>query len=201
MIYKVGKAAKLLGVSRVTLQKWDREGKLVANRNETNRRYYTDEQINNFLRKPRIELNRIVAYCRVSSPNQRPDLKNQRKCLEEFCKASGIANVDYLEEIGGGLNFNRPVFLEIIHEITVGRISKLIVAHKDRLCRFGFELIKNLCDLNNCELLVVNVEQLSPEQEMVQDLMTIIHCFSSRLYGLRNYRKTLQKALGQKSEE
>lgn len=201
MIYKVGKAAKLLGVSRVTLQKWDREGKLVANRNETNRRYYTDEQINNFLRKPRIELNRIVAYCRVSSPNQRPDLKNQRKCLEEFCKASGIANVDYLEEIGGGLNFNRPIFLEIIHEITVGRISKLIVAHKDRLCRFGFELIKNLCDLNNCELLVVNVEQLSPEQEMVQDLMTIIHCFSSRLYGLRNYKKTLQKALEEKQPE
>ena len=201
MIYKVGKAAKLLGVSRVTLQKWDRDGKLVANRNETNRRYYTDEQINNFLRKPRIELNRIVAYCRVSSPNQRPDLKNQRKCLEEFCKASGIANVDYLEEIGGGLNFNRPIFLEIIHEITVGRISKLIVAHKDRLCRFGFELIKNLCDLNNCELLVVNVEKLSPEQEMVQDLMTIIHCFSSRLYGLRNYKKTLQKALEEKQPE
>ena len=198
MIYKVGKAAKLLGVSRATLQKWDRDGKLVANRNETNRRYYTDEQINNFLRKPRIELNRIVAYCRVSSPNQRPDLKNQRRCLEEFCKASGIANVDYLEEIGGGLNFNRPIFLEIIHEITVGRISKLIVAHKDRLCRFGFELIKNLCDLNNCELLVVNVEELSPEQEMVQDLMTIIHCFSSRLYGLRNYGKTLQKALEEK---
>jgi predicted site-specific integrase-resolvase len=201
MIYKVGKAAELLGVSRVTLQKWDREGKLVANRNETNRRYYTDEQINNFLRKPRIELNRIVAYCRVSSPNQRPDLKNQRKCLEEFCKASGIANVDYMEEIGGGLNFNRPIFLEIIHEITVGRISKLIVAHKDRLCRFGFELIKNLCDLNNCELLVVNVEKLSPEQEMVQDLMTIIHCFSSRLYGLRNYKKTLQKALEEKQPE
>lgn len=201
MIYKVGKAAKLLGVSRVTLQKWDRDGKLVANRNETNRRYYTDEQINNFLRKPRIELNRIVAYCRVSSPNQRPDLKNQRRCLEEFCKASGIANVDYLEEIGGGLNFNRPIFLEIIHEITVGRISKLIVAHKDRLCRFGFELVKNLCDLNNCELLVVNVEELSPEQEMVQDLMTIIHCFSSRLYGLRNYRKTLQKALEEKQPE
>lgn len=201
MIYKVGKAAKLLGVSRVTLQKWDREGKLVANRNETNRRYYTDEQINNFLRKPRIELNRIVAYCRVSSPNQRPDLRNQRKCLEEFCKASGIANVDYMEEIGGGLNFNRPVFLEIIHEITVGRISKLIVAHKDRLCRFGFELVKNLCDLNNCELLVVNVENLSPAQEMVQDLMTIIHCFSSRLYGLRNYKKTLQKALEEKQPE
>lgn len=201
MIYKVGKAAKLLGVSRVTLQKWDREGKLVANRNETNRRYYTDEQINNFLRKPRIELSRVVAYCRVSSPKQRPDLKNQRKCLEEFCKASGIANVDYMEEIGGGLNFNRPIFLEIIHEITVGRISKLIVAHKDRLCRFGFELIKNLCDLNNCELLVVNVENLSPEQEMVQDLMTIIHCFSSRLYGLRNYKKILQKALEEKQSE
>ena len=200
MIYKVGKAAKLLGVSRATLQKWDRDGKLVANRNETNRRYYTDEQINNFLRKPRIELKRIVAYCRVSSPNQRPDLKNQRKCLEEFCRASGIANVDYLEEIGGGLNFNRPIFLEIIQEITVGRISKLIVVHKDRLCRFGFELIKNLCDLNNCELLVVNVESLSPEREMVQDLMTIIHCFSSRLYGLRSYKKTLQKALEEKQQ-
>lgn len=195
MNYKLGKAAKIIGVTTVTLQRWDREGKLVANRTDTGRRYYTDEQLNKFLHKTKSAPNRIIAYCRVSSQNQKLDLKNQRVCLEDFCIARGFSDTEFIEEIGGGLNFNRPRFLEIINGITAGRVSKLIVAHKDRLCRFGYDLIRNICESHGCELIVVNIERLSPEQEMVQDLMTIIHCFSSRLYGLRNYKKTLQRAL------
>lgn len=200
MNYKAGKAAKLIGVTVQTLQRWDREGVLKAFRTDTNRRYYTDEQLDRFLNKPIKTPDRIIAYCRVSSQNQKPDMKNQRECLENFCISRGLTGTEFIEEIGGGLNFNRPRFLEIINSITAGRVSKLVVAHKDRLCRFGFELIKNICDANGCELIVVNIEKLSPEQEMVQDLMTIIHCFSSRLYGLRNYKKTLQRALQRKEE-
>lgn len=93
------------------------------------------------------------------------------------------------------MNFKRPKFLRLIDDIINGQIETLIIAHKDRLVRFGFDLLAHICKRHQCELLVINVEQLSPEREMVEDLMTITHCFSARLYGLRNYRKALQRAI------
>lgn len=109
--------------------------------------------------------------------------------------ARGIANVDFIEEIGGGLNFKRPKFLALVDAIVSNELSTLVLAHKDRLVRFGFEMLKHLCAVHSCDVLVINTEQVSPEQEMVQDLIAITHCFSSRLYGLRNYRKALKDAL------
>jgi len=125
---------------------------------------------------------RIVAYCRV---------------LEKFIIAKGLANVEFIEEIGGGLNFKRKKFLLLMEEIGRREIKTLILAHRDRLTRFGFEWFEHFAKSNGCEVLVLNQERLSPEQEMVEDLMTIVHCFSSRLYGLRNYRKKLNEALKQ----
>ena len=138
---------------------------------------------------------RIIAYCRVSSQAQRPDLKNQRSVIEDFCLARGMANVEFVEEIKGGLNFKRPLFGEVMDAIERREVKTLVIAHRDRLCRFGFEWFERHCKAHECELLVLNTEKLSPEQEMVQDLMTIVHCFSARLYGLRNYRKALREAL------
>ena len=132
----------------------------------------------------------VVAYLRVSSQAQKPDLANQKAALEQFCVARGIAVDEWISEIGGGLNFKRPKFSELVDRIIGGELSTLVIAHQDRLARFGFELLAHLCETHDCQIVV-----LSPEQEMVQDLMTIIHCFSSRLYGLRNYRRTIQKAL------
>lgn len=197
--YTIGEAAVVVARTVKTLQRWDRDGVLKAYRTTTGRRYYTQRQLDDFLHIKLPEEQRIaVAYCRVSSQAQRPDLKNQRDVLQQFCVAAGVANVEYVEEIGGGLNFKRPKFLKIIDDIVHYRMNKLIVAHKDRLVRFGFELFEHLCREHGCELLVVNCDKLSPEQEMVQDLMTIVHCFSSRLYGLRNYKKALAVALTDK---
>ena len=137
----------------------------------------------------------MIAYCRVSSQAQRPDLKNQRAVISSFCMARGLANVEYVEEIGGGLNFKRPKFTEIVDRICAGEVATLVIAHKDRLARFGFDLLRHLCAVHRCELLVIDDEKLSPEREMVEDLMTIVHCFSSRLYGLRNYKRALKTAL------
>jgi predicted site-specific integrase-resolvase len=139
-----------------------------------------------------------IAYCRVSSQAQRPDLLNQKSVITQFCVARGLANVEYIEEIGGGLNFKRAKFLTIVDRIVSGEVETLVLAHKDRLTRFGFDLLRHLCDQHRCEILVINDEKLSPEREMVEDLMTIVHCFSSRLYGLRNYKKALKTALDQK---
>ena len=193
-----GKAAKLLGVSVKTLQRWEREGRLVPiARTDSNRRLYTEAQLREFisLRNAVAEPRRVVAYCRVSSAAQKPDLANQRKVLEEFVIAKGLANVEFIEEVGGGLNFKRKHFLALMDAIGRREIKILILAHRDRLTRFGFEWFEHFANVNSCEILVLNQERLSPEREMVQDLMTIVNCFSSRLYGLRNYRKKLNEAL------
>lgn len=198
----VGEAARRLNRCVKTLQRWDRVGVLTSKRTPTGRRYYESSQLDEWLGQKRKEMDRAsLAYCRVSSQAQKPDLKNQRAVTTQFCIARGIANVEYIEEIGGGLNFKRPKFIELVDRICAGEVERLIIAHKDRLARFGFELLQHLCTANTCELLVINDEKLSPEREMVEDLMTIVHCFSSRLYGLRNYKKALQVALADNAQK
>ncbi len=115
--------------------------------------------------------------------------------MEQFCAAKGVVVDEWIEEIGGGLNFQRKQFLALVDNILMAQIACVVVAHKDRLTRFGFDLLKHLCDTHEGELLIMNTESLSPKAEMVQDLMTIVPCFSSRLYGLRNYQKALKEAL------
>jgi excisionase family DNA binding protein len=194
-----GEAASLLGVHPKTVQRWDREKKLAARRTPGGRRLYDKADVLSFLgQTSAVTPRRVVAYCRVSSQAQRPDLKNQRRVMEQFCLTKGLTDVEYVEEIGGGLNFKRPRFLELFQQIEDGQICELLVAHKDRLARFGFDFLQARCIANNCKLTVLNTEELSPEQEMTQDLLSIVHCFSSRLHGLRNYKKTLKTALAEK---
>jgi putative resolvase len=194
--YSLGEFARLMGVHPKTVQRWDRDGTLTAKRTPTGRRVYTDEDRRRVLGFPEAQ-KRSIAYCRVSSAAQKPDLKNQRQALEQFCISRGIAQVEFLEEVGGGMNFKRKVFTELMDAVGRGEISKLIVAHKDRLVRFGFAWFSHFCEINGCELLVLNAETLSAQEEMVEDLMTIVDCFSSRLYGLRNYKKALKAAITQ----
>ena len=195
-MYTPSQFAKKVGVSVKTIQKWDRIGVLPAKRTITNRRYYTDEDLAAALRLPRVQKERqTVAYCRVSSQAQMPDLLNQRAVLEQWCKQQHISVDEWIMEVGGGLNFERKQFLRVVDAIIDGQVERVVLAHRDRLARFGYKLLVHLCRTHECELLVMSTEELSPEQELVQDLITITHCFSSRLYGLRNYRKALEKAL------
>ena len=195
-MYTPARFAKRVGVSVKTLQKWDRIGVLPAKRTITNRRYYTDSDLAAALRLPRVQKERrTVAYCRVSSQAQKPDLANQRRVLEAYCTQRNIEVDEWMIEVGGGLNFKRKQFLSLVDAILEGQVERVILAHQDRLARFGYQLLVHLCETHQCELLVMNTEELSPEQELVQDLITITHCFSSRLYGLRNYRTALKKAI------
>jgi len=197
----VAAAAKRLGVTVKSVQRWEREGRLIpAGRTATNRRVYTHEQIAQFqglrLRGGQ-EAERTIAYCRVSSTAQKPDLKKQRRMVEDFCVARGLAPMEFIEEVGGGLHFNRKKFLALMDDIGMRQVKTLVLAHRDRLTRFGFEWFERYAKQNGCEVIVLNQERFSPEQEMVQDLMTIVQCFSSRLSGLRNYKRKLKEALEQ----
>lgn len=95
--------------------------------------------------------------------------------MEQFCLAQGVCVTETIEEIGGGLNFKRPKFLQIIKWVILGEISLLCVAHKDRLCRFGFELVEQIVQWGGGAIIVANAETLSPQEELTQDLLSIIH--------------------------
>jgi putative resolvase len=193
--YTIAQVAQRIGVSVKTIQRWDREGRLRPLRTPTNRRVYTDEHFYQVLPQRRAAKREIVVYMRVSSQAQGPDLANQRTVLEQFCAARGLTVTQWISEIGGGLNFKRSKFLALIDHIISWHVATLVIAHRDRLARFGFDLLAYLCTRHGCALLVMNPETLSPEEEMVQDLMTITPCFSARIYGLRTYHKALNDAL------
>jgi predicted site-specific integrase-resolvase len=114
--------------------------------------------------------------------------------MEKFCAARGIADIEFIEEVGGGMNLKRPKFVALMDRIEARQVSHLVIAHKDRLVRFGFPWFERFCAEHGTEVLLLNQEQLSPEQEMVQDLLTIVHCFSARLYGLALLRQEAQRS-------
>ncbi|MEH2030029.1 MAG: IS607 family transposase [Nostoc sp.] len=195
-MFKPHEFAPKIGVSVKTLQRWDAAGKLPAKRTLSGHRFYTEDDllIAQGL-KPIEEKRKVIVYCRVSSSGQKPELKNQVIAMETFCLNRGLAVDDWVSEIGGGLNFKRKKFLSIMMSMLKGEISTIVVAHKDRMCRFAFEFIQELATSVGCEIVVANQESLSPQQELVEDLMAIIHCFSCRLYGLRNYSKEIKDHL------
>ena len=193
-MWKVGEFGKLIGISSSTLRRWEEEGKLIADRTLGNQRLDNENHLRVAMRlKTGKTPNRAIVYCRVSSSNQKEDLASQVKAMEQFCLAQGVAITDSIQEVGGGLNFKRPKFLQIIQWAIQGEVKVLYVAHKDRLCRFGFELVEQILQWSGGKIVVANAETLSPQEELTQDLLSIVHCFSSRLYGLRKYKSKVKK--------
>ena len=199
-IYSVSEFANKVGYHYKTLQVLDKKGIFPAKRNQRNRRYYTDEDYYLFLNqvaKIPVEENNnnvhqkrlIVTYSRVSSHGQRDDLKSQQSFIENFVASNGLQVDENLSDIGSGLNYERKNFLKILELVEQGKIEKIIIAHKDRFVRFGFDYFQNFCKKHNTEIVIINLDSCSPEQEFTEDLISIIHCFSSKLYGLRKYNK------------
>lgn len=199
MAYRPHEFAKLIGKSTSTLRRWDKENKLVPKRGVGNQRYYTEQDLQKALNLDSIiQQGKTIVYCRVSSVGQKNDLASQVAAMEGFCLGAGVSVDEWLQEIGGGMNFKRRVFLNLMKSIRLGEVSNVIIAHKDRLARFGFDFIEEFASWYGCKITVANQESLSPEQEMMEDLMAIIHTFSCRLYGLRNYKKQIKEIVESK---
>ena len=135
---------------------------------------------------------RCYIYTRVSTSNQKDDLQNQVEFLKQYANAKGIIVDEIFEDIGSGLNYNRKKWNKLIEDCMLGLIKTVIVAHKDRFIRFGFDWFERFFKSNGVEIIVVNNEKTSPEQELVNDLISIIHVFSCRIYGLRKYKKQIE---------
>lgn len=191
--YKPKDFAEFIGVSVKTLQRWDREGILKANRAPTNRRYYTYEQYLQYKGIKTTEDNRhTVIYARVFTRNQKDDLKNQVAFLRQFCNAKGIIVDRCIEDYGSGLNYNRKEWNRLIEDVMEQRVKTIVVTHKDRFVRFGYDWFEKFCMRFNTNIVVVNNEDLSTQEELVQDIISILHVFSCRLYGLRKYKKQIE---------
>ena len=193
-IYKPKDVAKLMGVTVKSVQRWDNEGRLVAKRTPQNRRYYTQDQIDEFLGKePTKSACKNIIYARVSSRSQRDDLKNQVDFLRQFTNSQGVIIDEVIEDIGSGLNYKREKWNKLLDMVMGREVGKIYVTEKDRFIRFGFDWFLSFVHKFGAEIVVVKNESLSPQQEMVQDLISIIHVFSCRVYGLRKYRDMIKK--------
>jgi putative resolvase len=192
--YSPKEFGKLIGRTTNTLQKWDREGKLKAHRSPTNRRYYTHDQYLRYRGLVAAEQGLTIAYTRVSGVAQKPDLANQVKALEAYCQQNAIKVDEWLSDIGSGLNYKRKQFNRLMELVELGQVRRLVIAHKDRLVRFGYDYFEAFCERHQTEIIVMNGEAMSPEQELVRDLIAIVTVFASRLHGLRSYKKAIKDA-------
>ena len=192
--YKPKDFAELLGVSVKTLQRWDRDGILKANRTPTDRRYYTYDQYLQF-KGIQIEndIRDTVIYARVSTRNQKDDLQNQVEFLKQFCNAKGIIVNQCIEDFGSGLNYNRKKWNKLLDEVMANKIKTIVISNKDRFIRFGYDWFEKFCEKFNTKIIIVNNETLSPNEELVQDIISILHVFSCRLYGLRKYKNQIKE--------
>ena len=177
--YRIHEFAECIGRSTQTVRRWEREGKLVSKRLPSGQRYFDESDVRVILGNAPDKKD-VVVYCRVSSAGQKDDIAPQVAAMETYCLAAAIPVDQWIQEVGGGMNFKRKQFLTLLDRIQRGEIQKILVAHKDRLMRFGFDLFVHIAPENGCEIIVVNQESLSPQQEMVEDLLSIVHTFSCR---------------------
>jgi putative resolvase len=195
----IGKAAKHLGVSPDTLRRWERAGKIVAERTPRgHRRYDLSKFIGPSLRRNSPSATHTLAYARVSSHDQKEDLNRQAQVLENFCIANGWT-YELIQDLGSGLNFQKRGLKKLMQNICSGKMDRLVLTHKDRLLRFGSELVFSLCEEFGVEVVIMNKsEETRFEDDLVQDVLEIITVFSARLYGARSRKnQKLLQALKQ----
>lgn len=182
---KIGEAAKILGVTPQTVRRWEREGKLSSHRKEVgDTRYYKMDELLGIQSQSKSSL--TVAYARVSSHDQKKDLQTQSELLSSYCSAKGW-NYQLIQDLGSGMNYRKKGLKLLLDMILGDKISRLVVTHKDRLLRFGAELVFALCEAKQIEVILINQgEELSFEEELAQDVLEIITVFSARLYGSRS---------------
>ena len=183
--YSIREFSKILGVSAQTLRNWDKKGTLKPHHTSSNGyRYYSHEQLNKALNVTP-NLDRLtVGYCRVSSNKQKDDLERQVESMRMYLISKGKP-FEIITDIGSGINYKKKGLRELIKLITQNKVDKVIVIYKDRLLRFGFELIEYIASLYNCEIKIVDNTEKSEQQELVEDSVRIITVFSCKLQGKR----------------
>lgn len=178
----ITEAAKIKGVSASTLRRWEAEGKLIPERTANGHRRYDLAHLLGL--KPNGAL--TIAYARVSSQDQKDDLDRQKQVLELFCASHGW-QFQIIDDVGSGVNYSKRGLQRLILAIADNQVERLVLTHKDRLLRFGSELILNLCEHFGTEVVIINqTENTSCDEDLAKDILEIITVVSARLEGSRN---------------
>ena len=200
--YTINKFAKIIGVTPQTLRNWDRSGRLHPHHTSTNGyRYYSEEQlcaVTGIQFVPR----KVIGYCRVSSRKQKDDLERQVENLRTYLYAQGNP-FEIITDIGSGINYTKKGLQELIRRIEANQVEKVVVLYKDRLLRFGFELLETIATIHGCKIEIVDTTRKSEQQELVEDLVQIITVFSCKLQGKRAHqvKKMIRELAGDDSDD
>jgi predicted site-specific integrase-resolvase len=186
--YAIHEFAKIVGKSTQTLRNWDKSGKLTPHHTSANGyRYYSHDQVNQVFGIKDETKRIIIGYCRVSSNKQKDDLERQVENMRTYLLSKGEP-FEIITDIGSGINYSKKGLKQLIKKITNYEVKKVNVLYKDRLLRFGFELIEYVARLYNCEIEVIDNTEKSEQQELVEDLVQIVTVFSCKLQGKRANR-------------
>jgi len=186
-MYTIGKFAKKIGKTQQTLRDWDKKKVLKpAYITAGKHRMYSEEQLYQVLQKtPAKRIN--IGYARVSAKHQKEDLKRQEELLEMYLTKQG-KTFKVISDIGSGMNYNKNGLKALLKEITLNEVDTVYIVYKDRLLRFGYELVEEICRLHNTKLEIINQsEERSTEEELVEDILNIIHVFSCKINGKRSH--------------
>ncbi len=183
----IGVAAKELGVHPDTLRRWEVEGRIEApERTAGGRRRYDLAKLHHLAPRTSISARSTIAYARVSSNGQKDDLVRQVALLESFCATNGWA-YEVISDVGSGLNYHKRGLKALVSRICSGEVERLVLSHKDRLLRFGSELVFSLCEHFGVEVIIINASEDSTfEEDLANDVIEIATVFSARLYGSRS---------------
>jgi len=200
--YTIHAFAKIIGMTPQTLRNWEKSGKLIPHHKMQNGyRYYSEDQLNQILGKKVQVPDKIIGYCRVSSPKQKADLARQIDAVRTYLIAKGEP-FEIISDIGSGINYNKKGLQELILQITQHKVKKVVVLYKDRLLRFGYDLVAYIASIYGCEIEVIDSTEKTEQQELVEDLVQIITVFSCKLQGKRaNKAKKMVQDLIQEEAE
>ena len=182
------KASQILGVHYQTLRAWDAKGKIETIRMDGGKRLYNVKKYirDNNLQEEAEIIRHNICYCRVSSASQKDDLERQVAFMK-----NKYPNHEIMTDIGSGINFKRKNLIKIINLAINNHIEEIVIAYKDRLCRFGYELIEMIINEHSKgRITVLNNQDDSPQEELTKDLVSIINIFSAKLNGMRSYKTT-----------
>ncbi len=208
-IYKLSEFAKLINRSESTLRDWDRKGVLKPHRvTPGGHRMYSENQLRQLLGLPSledsdetIEPRKVIGYCRVSTRKQKDDLERQVEYVKSYMCAKGYS-FELITDVGSGINYQKPGLTTLLQRIMRKEVDKVVILYKDRLVRFGFELIQIVCEEFNTAIEIIDQTEKAQEQELIEDMIQIVTVFSCRLQGKRaNKAKKLLKEVKQYEEE
>lgn len=187
-MFSIKEASEFLGVSTDTLRRWEKAGKIKSIRTNGGHRRYEKKDLIKLKTFDNSSTKLTIAYCRVSSFDQKDDLQRQIENVSNYCIANGY-KFKVISDLGSGLNYNKKGLKELIELICSNSIERIVINYKDRLIRFGFEMIEHLCSIYNVEIEIINMtNDKTYEEELVDDVLSVITVFSARLYGSRSHK-------------